>query len=188
MEVQISFPIYLSYHLTFCTDIIPRVSSDDCSPQGSYLRRLCSRLDLVDTKYALIITDDDYFYPACIKECCHFLNQNSDFISCMGLPYATLRVQGTSKAQAKLLYKCINPLSVSPVDTFQRNYLNFSRYNPRYSYALTLTDLLRKIFNVFLEFQHLRVFAGKKYALKSYFLLLVDLKLLICPTGFEICP
>lgn len=144
----------------------PEIPHDTDSPQGSYTRRLCSGLDSIDTEYALIVTDDDYFSPRCIIDSSKFLSENNDFVSCMGIPYAVFRTLGTSKAQVKNLYKCLTPFSVSPADIFRRNYLNFSSYSPRYSYSVTRTSLLRKIFNVFLKFQHLRVFAWQELCLE----------------------
>ena len=144
----------------------PQISSDKSSPQGSYLRRLCSALERTDSQYSLLITDDDYFNPACIFNCSKFLSENNDYVSCMGLPYSVMQVPGTKKVKVKHLYKCINPLSISPPDISMRNYLNFSRYSPRYSYALTHTSLLKKIYKVFFKYNYLEIFSWQELLLE----------------------
>ena len=132
---------------------------DQLCPQGSYIRRLAFAFDHVDEEHAVLITDDDYFYPPTIEKCSAFLRKNPEFVSCMGFPYVVHQGSSKNSINVRHLYKNISPFSVFSDDSFSRNFQHFSSYTPRHVYAVTRTKLLKKVYKIFLEYSQVEIFS-----------------------------
>ncbi len=50
----------------------------------SFADKICELIKKVDTKYTLIIAEDDFYVVDSIRKCTDFLNSNPDYSSCQG--------------------------------------------------------------------------------------------------------
>ena len=77
---------------------------DEICPEGSYLRRIKRGYELVETKYALLGCDDEFYNKKILKECIDQLEEDNNYSSCMGLPF-TIEIKKGEIKDPKLTVK-----------------------------------------------------------------------------------
>ncbi len=75
-------------------------------PGATYSERVLCSLDYLDTDYASMVCDDEYYLPKAIDMCIKFLDCNSDYNSAMGYPLGFCRPKADTR---DFSFKCIYP-------------------------------------------------------------------------------
>jgi len=110
--------------------------------EGSYADRVLSILDIINTPYACMICDDEFFIPSALKVCLEFLDSHPDYVACSG------RSVGFSRYLRSVVFRDQYPLlhnrdldEDAPVDRLSTH---FKAYVPAHLYAVTRTDVFKK--------------------------------------------
>ncbi len=130
---------------------------DEICPIGSYFRRIKRGYELVETKYALLGCDDEFYNKKILKECMDQLEEDNNYSSCMGSPYTIEIKKGEIKL--KRTYKLISSILDKISDQHIRALTYFSNYQPRNIYSVCKTDFARVLWNVFYNHRDLEIYA-----------------------------
>lgn len=88
-----------------------------------------------------MIGDDEFYVPSALQACVDFLEQHSNYVSCMG------RAIGFSRLQDKIVlrpqYPRLKDRDLSDNAAVNRLASHFSSYVPMHCYAVTRTDVFR---------------------------------------------
>lgn len=109
---------------------------------ASVQERVRVALSLIETPYAALIGDDEFFIPSALRSCVSYLNAHSDYSACMGRAIGFYRKKQSIKFRSQ--YSLLEGAIHDSVDPLERLSSHFSSYVPSHSYAVTRTSVLRK--------------------------------------------
>lgn len=112
----------------------------------SEVDRIRKILPQINTRYAMLSSDDDLLLPNAISKCMNELNKDKNLISCYGQTISFYKVDNKIKFNlSDKRLKNFKNLSDNPV---QRLNYHMSNYVPSIIYSLMLTNFFKKIFDV----------------------------------------
>ena len=98
-------------------------------------------LSKVQTPYACMLCDDEFFISSALQKCVDYLELNPDYVACMG------RAVGFSRLNDQVVlthqYPRLRDRVLSHSFAFNRLENHFSSYVPAHCYAVMRTDVLR---------------------------------------------
>lgn len=96
--------------------------------------------------------DDEYYIPSALNTCTDFLDQNQDYISCMG------RALGFTTIRSKLIYfndyNFLEDLHLDSNSPLERLMKHFSAYTPAHCYAVTRFETFSFVMRTALSFSY----------------------------------
>ena len=112
----------------------------------SEVDRLKEILPLINTKYSILSSDDDFLLPNALNDCVNELERNKDLISCYGQTLSFYKFNNIVKffRTDKGLYNFENN-SHTPLERLQNQMKN---YTPSIIYSLMRTEYFKNIFDV----------------------------------------
>lgn len=116
----------------------------------SYFERFIKISELIDTKYIQLVADDEIFFRSGAEQCLNFLEQNTDYSSCIG---SVLLFDLLDKKEV-LAYDVYNLFSNEDHNSYKRveKWLNFTQ--PNTIYAIKRSKYFLKIIEELKFFQN----------------------------------
>ena len=115
----------------------------------TYISKMIFGLNKIETKYCLIVADDDFIAPNGIKYCLRFLNENPDYGSAEGC-YVGFKYLETGEVKLQNIYEWARSCDYNGANALQRAKQIFKPYTPFY-YAVHKTKNLVDNFTSFNE-------------------------------------
>ena len=117
--------------------------------KGSYQERIAFALGKIKTQYVAMLCDDEFYIPSSLHSCIRFLDNNPDYVSCLG------RAIGFSARAGKVLfsdqYPRLRDRNLTPAASFERLIDHFSSYVPAHYYAVTRLEVFIRSMNTSLN-------------------------------------
>lgn len=112
----------------------------------SEVDRLKKILPLINTKYSILSSDDDFLLPNGLNDCLDELERNKDLVSCYGQTLSFYRQKDNVKffKTDKALYNFENN-GHTPLARLQNQMKN---YTPSIIYSLMRTEYFKNVFNI----------------------------------------
>jgi glycosyltransferase domain-containing protein len=118
----------------------------------SFTERIKLASNIVNTKYVILLSDDEFFIPSALVTCIEELENNSDLISCGGRCLGFNPIQKTIQWQMKYTaqrgYKIINDNPLERINEHMRN------YTPSIIYSITRTEFWKKTVTSITDFKY----------------------------------
>ena len=105
------------------------------------VERILFLLNNIDTPYACLLGDDEFYIPSSLKKCIEFLENNKDYSSAIG------RAIGFKKKFENVSFKEQYPLfygrHLSDDSPIERLNYHFKNYQPSHCYAVTRSEIFK---------------------------------------------
>ncbi len=117
----------------------------------SYLERLKVMIDLVKTPYICLMDDEDIFLPESIFECIKYLEENKDYVSCIGEFLDISKVFNSIKLDVP--NNSFHNNDLSEEDFRKRLKKHFNSYFTRCFYSVIRTEVFKNIYKNIYDFE-----------------------------------
>jgi len=122
--------------------------------QSDYNERIVNSFSKINTKYAQLISDDEFYPISAVLSCIKELEKNEDIISsigvCLGFEVDKTRKKIFSKqCYARLIENYNDTMATDPLE---RLFNHLTNYEPFLMYSIIRTEIWKKAFNLPLKF------------------------------------
>ena len=118
----------------------------------SFIERIKLASSLVNTKYVILLSDDEFYIPSALVKCIEELENNRDLISCGGRCLGFNPIQNSIQWQMKYTaqrgYKIINDNPLERISSHMKN------YTPSIIYSITRTEFWKKTITSITDFKY----------------------------------
>ncbi len=112
----------------------------------SFFDRLKYSIDLVDTKYVSLLSDDEFYLPSAIKSCISELENDQSLIACggqcVGFKYKNGQVVG------RRLYHILNEYALLSDSPNERMISHMGSYVPRMIFSVMKSEIWKKLISI----------------------------------------
>jgi len=106
------------------------------------MERLNKSIEFVNTKYSMMIPDDEFFIPSGLESCIEELNDNKEIVSCFGLAIS-FQLKG-NEVLSNIVYHNLKSSSLPQNSPSDRSIAHMSNYCPSTIYSVMRTDIWKK--------------------------------------------
>lgn len=108
--------------------------------ETSLANRLNMTREIVNTKYSVLLGDDEFFIPSTLELAVRFLDSHPDYIACGGQCIGFLRID-TGQVRYRLRYPEFKNFDLDESDASQRVISHFENYTPAHIYSVMRTEV-----------------------------------------------
>ena len=106
------------------------------------MERLNKSIKVVDTKYSIMVADDEFFIPSALESCVKEMNSNQEIVSCAGSAIS-FRVSD-DKVIGNVIYHKLKNHSIMHDAPLERSIYHMSNYVPSTIYSVMRSDIWKK--------------------------------------------
>jgi glycosyltransferase domain-containing protein len=120
-------------------------------PRSVYDRMIFGK-DLVDTKYASLLSDDEFFLPSGIQACIDELDVDPSLVACIGRTLGFYAKDG--RVDGYLQYEIMADYAVLSEDPIERMIYHFGNYTPSTVYAINRAEHWKPAISIMAEIDY----------------------------------
>ena len=106
------------------------------------MERLYKSIELVSTKYSMMMGDDEFYIPSALESCIILLDKDEEYISCIGAAIS-FKVEN-SKVTSNVKYPCLKNSALMQNIPVDRATYHMKNYCPSIVYSVMRTDAWKK--------------------------------------------